>query len=669
MPGATCIYDGDCGFCRQSVLFARGLVGSKVDFQPSQEVASQYPEIAPEAFERSVQFVDEEGHVSEGAEAVFRCLSRGGGLGWLLTLYLRIGPFRSLMELGYRMVARHRSLVSTASRWLVGPTLQVHSLVRVRWLLLRLMGLVYILAFASLLPQLPGLIGSEGILPFDQLLEQARPEGSGSPHHRLDNLRTWLQMPTLLWLAPTDQGLMALCWLGLGSGFLLLTNRWVRLASLLCWLSYLSIYAVAQNFLWLQWDLLLLESGFLTLLLAGGVRGRGLAAPSPPRWITIFLFRCLAFRLLFSSGLVKLLSGDPTWANNNALLSHFETQPLPNLGAWWAHQLPDTLLIWGTGLTLALEVAVPLFFFAPRRLRATAALLSIGLMALIFATGNYGFFNLLTIVLLVALFDDDHLLWLGRRLRRHPEPKPETDPRKVPLTGRPPFAPAAWVLGLFFAYTGLAHMGAGLGWRNLLTSPGETIAKGLQPLSIVGRYGLFATMTDGRAPEAESVCDGLELGASCQFDVLGRSHQGRCGQRHRQRRCEPVGGRLELRIEGSMDGQTWQAYELPYKPGELGRPPGQVAPHMPRLDWLMWFAALRPAHQPPGWFQHLMLALLEARAPVRELFATVPFGQSRPRYLRVQADEYRFDEGETGRYWQRRPRGLWMGPVQLEAPR
>ncbi len=656
MPAPVCIYDGDCGFCRRSVVLARGIVGSTVDFQPSQEVASIYPQITAEAFERAVQFIDEEGHVSEGAEAVFRCLSRSSGFGWLLLLYLRFGWFRTVSEFSYTMVARHRGVVSAFTHWTIGPQLQIQSLTRLRWLLLRLMGLVYLLAFASLLPQLLGLIGSKGILPFDQLMQRVEQAGGG-----------WSQIPTLLWLLPTDQGLLGLCWLGLVGSLFLLTNRWTRLASLVCWLCYLSIYSVAQNFLWLQWDLLLLESGFLTLLLAAGSSGQGFAWHRPPRWITLFLFRCLAFRLLWSSGIVKLASGDPTWAYSNALVSHFETQPLPNLGAWYAHQLPETLLIWGTGITLLLETVIPLLFFAPRRLRSLAAILSMGLMLAIIATGNYGFFNILSLVLLISLLDDEHLLWLGRRLRRQNEPPKQFDPRRVPLARRPRFSPASWAFGALFAYVGLTHMATGMGWNNWITAPGAAAAKGLEQFSIVGRYGLFASMTDGRASEADRACQELEVGDACQFEVLDTTYRGRCGERQQRRRCEPVGGRIELRIEGSLDGKSWAPYRLPYKPEAVAAAPKQIAPHMPRLDWLMWFAALHPAQRPPHWFQQLLFSLLEARPAVLELFDTTPFGSERPRYLRVQAMEYRFTRNNEEAYWNQRPRGLWLQPIRLEA--
>ncbi|HBU48038.1 MAG TPA: hypothetical protein DEB46_06970, partial [Myxococcales bacterium] len=121
------------------------------------------------------------------------------------------------------------------------------------------------------------------------------------------------------------------------------------------------------------------------------------------------------------------------------------------------------------------------------------------------------------------------------------------------------------------------------------------------------------------------------------------------------------------RIEGSLDGKSWAPYRLPYKPEAVAAAPKQIAPHMPRLDWLMWFAALHPAQRPPHWFQQLLFSLLEARPAVLELFDTTPFGSERPRYLRVQAMEYRFTRNNEEAYWNQRPRGLWLQPIRLEA--
>lgn len=102
------IYDGDCAFCRRCVEYGRNLTGDAVDYRPYQQVAAQFPYIPIEQFRAAAQFVDRDGSVSSGAEAVFRALAHAPGYGWLLWLYRHSGHFAALSEAAYRWVARHR---------------------------------------------------------------------------------------------------------------------------------------------------------------------------------------------------------------------------------------------------------------------------------------------------------------------------------------------------------------------------------------------------------------------------------------------------------------------------------------------------------------------------------------------------------------------------------
>src|SRR5262249_9211120 len=154
---------------------------------------------------------------------------------------------------------------------------------------------------------------------------------------------------------------------------------------------YLSYTYAGQDFMSFQWDSLLLEVGFLAIFLTGGSR------------IVVWLYRWLAFRYLFLAGIVKLLSGDRTWHAWTALEYHFWTQPLPAPLAWYAAQLPHALLAVGTAATLAVELVIVFLIFLPRRPRALAAWCAIIFQALIILTGNYNFFNLLTILFCLFL--------------------------------------------------------------------------------------------------------------------------------------------------------------------------------------------------------------------------------------------------------------------------
>src|SRR5262249_44442327 len=150
-----------------------------------------------------------------------------------------------------------------------------------------------------------------------------------------------------------------------------------------------------------QWDALLLETGLIALVaVPGGFRPRWSAAtlremPAGGRWLLWWLL----FRLMFGSGVVKLASGDPAWRSLAALSYHFETQPIPTPIAWYADHLPASLLRASTLVTLAIELAAPWFIAGPRRPRLTACALLLLLQTLIALTGNYAYFNLLSIAL------------------------------------------------------------------------------------------------------------------------------------------------------------------------------------------------------------------------------------------------------------------------------
>jgi hypothetical protein len=135
--------------------------------------------------------------------------------------------------------------------------------------------------------------------------------------------------------------------------------------------------------------------------------------------------------------------------------------------------------------------------------------------------------------------------------------------------------------------------------------------------------------------------------------------------------------RPEIEIEESLDGETWRALAFRYKPGDPGRAPHFFAPHMPRLDWQMWFAALRAESLAPDpeavriwldaedvWLQRLLVALLRGEPSVLALLGPAPFGAERPRYVRLVLWEYRFtDRGSD--WWERRRVGVLAGPLAL----
>jgi predicted DCC family thiol-disulfide oxidoreductase YuxK len=589
------IYDGDCGFCKYWVRYWQGLTGPGVTYAPYQEVGEQYPEIPTAAFQRAVQYVAPDGKIASGAEAVLLSLSHAGGKGWWLTLYRRVPAFAVIAEDIYAFVASHRSAFYRPSRLLWGPDNQPPRFDLVAWLFLRAMGLIYLIAFVSFGVQALGLIGSHGILPLSEFV--------GAANGQLGGERYW-QFPMVFWLSQSDFAIQATCWAGATLSLLLIFDIMPRVSSLLLYVLYLSIFYAGQIFMGFQWDVLLLETGFLTFILSMATR--------PGIW----LLRWLMFRFMFLSGAVKLLSGDPTWANLSALSYYFQTAPLPTPLAWYAHHLPQAVLKACTVGTFVIEIGLPFLIFFPRRLRFVAAFGILLLQVVILITGNYTFFNLLTMVLCLVLFDDAALRKvlperLTQLVLRHAH---EIWPGRIAAYGVGAFA-------LLLVPVSLAQLHAVFTGR--MSTTAMWVADEIAPLHLVSTYGLFAVMTTTRP---------------------------------------------EIIIEGSNDGVSWSEYAFKYKPGDVMRAPRWNAPHQPRLDWQMWFAALGTAQENP-WVVLFMQRLLENSPAVIALLGNNPFPHEPPKYVRAVVYDYRFSSPEekekTGAWWVRQAEGVYYPPIAL----
>ncbi len=571
------VFDGDCAFCRIWIRRWQAVTGEYVDYAPYQEVAGRFPDISEAEFAASVHLVEPDGSVLRGAEAVFRSLAHSRRGGAALWIYRRVPLAARCAELGYRLVASNRRAASAVTRVLGLGDDHAAGHQYVRALLSRGLALTYLIAFCSMWSQVHGLIGSNGVLPVTSYLGALAERFGDAAYYRF---------PTVLWWSATDGSLDLLCAGGVVASALWLVGVLPLPASIVCWLSYLSLLTAGQVFLSFQWDILLLEAGFLGILLSpAGLMP--LPSTSPPvNRAVIWAFRWLVFKLMFASGLVKLFSGDPAWRDLTALTYHYESQPLPPWTAWYAHHLPDWLHVASTGAMFAIELIVPFFIFAPRSLRHLAVLPLVGLQIAIAVSGNYCFFNLLTAVLCLSLLDDDAL---PARLRS-PGAKGEARMASLLAVG---VTTTAVVFVVFLSASALC--GQIFGYARV-PAPVRAVSEAVRPLRLAGTYGLFAVMTKGRP---------------------------------------------EILIEGSMDGRTWRPYEFKWKPGDVARKPSFVAPHQPRLDWQMWFAALGNYRRNP-WLTQLMLRLLEGSPSVLALLASDPFEGERPAYVRAQLYRYSF---------------------------
>jgi predicted DCC family thiol-disulfide oxidoreductase YuxK len=592
------IYDGDCGFCIYWVRYWQRLTGDRVAYAPYQEVAAQFPEIPVAAFQRAVQYVGPDGKIASGAEAALLTLSHADGKGFWLMLYRHVPGFAAIAERMYAFVASHRAALYRPCLWLWGRDYEPPRFDLISWLFIRAIGLIYLTAFVSFGVQALGLIGSHGILPLSEFADAVRSQLGSASYSRV---------PMVFWLDQSDFAIQVACWAGAALSLLLILDVIPRVSLFFLYALYLSLFYAGQEFMGFQWDLLLLEAGFLALLLS--------MATKPG----IRLLRWLLFRFMFLSGAVKLLSGDPTWANLSALSYYFQTEPLPTPLAWYVHHLPHAVLTAATVATLFIELILPFLIFFPRRLRFVAAFGIVVLQVVILLTGNYAFFNLLTMALCLLLFDDAALrrvlpVRVTRFVQHYVR---DIQPRKI-------VSSAVGAFGLLIVFTGLVQLNAVVNSR--ISPFGAWVLGEIAPLRIVNTYGLFAVMTTTLP---------------------------------------------EIIVEGSDDGVQWREYGFKYKPGDVMRRPRWNAPHQPRLDWQMWFAALGTASENP-WFSRFLQRLLENSPEVSALLGSNPFPRKPPRYVRALLYDYRYSTPEekkaTGAWWVRLPEGIYYPAITLRSP-
>ncbi len=467
-----------------------------------------------------------------------------------------------------------------------------------RWIYLRALGLVVLVAAGSLWAQLPGLLGSGGVWPAaDQMRQLHDAPGIG-----------FFDVPTLAWISASDGFLHALCAACIVLGVLLIAGIFPRLVLGLLWICWLSIVHVGGPFLSFQWDVLLIETLFFSIFYAPpGVRPRLADEPEPPVWSRVLL-QILAFKVTFSSGVVKLASGDPSWRDLTALSYHYWTQPLPTWTSYVAAQWPMAIHQLSCAIMFLCELPLALCALGPRKLRLASAGALLSLQGALALAGNYSYYNLIAAVLCVPLVDDAALKFLFPKLKL-PELPPKAGPPRR----------AGWALVAFYALMGLLTLFRG---AQPYLGPLDWVGDQLRPFATINGYGAFAVMTKTRG---------------------------------------------EIILEGSHDGQTWKAWDFKYKPGKLDDRPTWIAPLQPRLDWQMWFAALGNCQSNP-WILALQWKLLQGAAPVRGLLATDPFADAPPKLIRSTIWDYRFaPASEKGVWWTRSNPRPYCPPLTLDA--
>jgi len=649
------IFDGTCGFCRYWIERWKHLTGKRVDYADSQDVAHRFPEISSSLFDTAVVFVETDGSVTIAARAVFTAYAYAPFGAWPKRLYETVPGLAWLCEAAYGFIASHRMAFSKITRWLWGPVPEPSSYNMSRACFLRGLGLVYLIAFVSLWVQVDGLIGHNGILPADKFTEHVHAAAQDS------GLGPYALAPTFSLYLKGDWGLHVQCAVGSFLSLLLIVGVTPGITLVLLWLLYLSLTIAGQTFLGFQWENLLLEAGFLAIFLAPMHLVISSSPRTPPDsafrrllWLGVeaipgtvarLLLWWLLFRLMLQSGLVKLLSNDDVWWELDALSYHYWTQPLPVWISFYVHHFPHWIHKVSVVATYVIEIALPFLIVFPRRPRLLAIWGFTLLMIVIALTGNYTYFNLLTIVIALLLVADQNLPRRVREsMRRRTRPhwlnsgrgglQPLATVATVIIVGALAWStwlilPVSWHY-LYRTVHAFSRVASNRFNRELTISDPHiserlrTKFERVSPYRFVNSYGLFADMTEKRP---------------------------------------------EIIIEGSDDLKTWRAYEFKYKPGALDRRPRFVQPHQPRLDWQMWFAALGN-YQGNPWLLSLAQRLLEGQPEVLALLAENPFPERPPHYLRATTYDYHFttpaERRQTGDWWKRNNPRAYIPMVTLQ---
>jgi hypothetical protein len=473
-----------------------------------------------------------------------------------------------------------------------------------RFVILRLLGFVYAVAFLVAAQQLVPLIGAKGLTSAHNFLSVVHSEfGSRTAG--------MLHMPTLFWFGVSDNGLSIFAWVGFGLSLVVLTGYANAILLAVLWGMYMSIVHVGQIWYGYGWEIQLLETGFLSIFLCPLIDGRPFPNSRPPI-LVFWLFRWLGFRIMVGAGLIKLRS-DPCWRDLTCLYYHYETQPIPNpisrylhFAPRWFHQIEA---LWNHFV----ELIVPWFSFGPRTARHVAGVLLVIFQVILFISGNLSFLNYLTIIPFLACFDDAFLSHFLPKLlvRRAEEAAAQSPPSRI-NDG------IAVALSILVAYLSIAPVLNLVGGRQLMNYS-------FDPLDLVNTYGAFGTV--GRERD-EIIFEGTS--------------------------------------DAFITGETkWMEYEFKAKPGDPNRRPPFIAPYQPRIDWQIWFAAMAsPADYP--WTFHFVWKLLHNDPRTLSLIANNPFPSAPPHYIRARLYRYQFAPLGEKAWWKREPIGEWLPALSAD---
>lgn len=521
-----------------------------------------------------------------------------------------------------------------------------------RWLFLRGIGIIYFSAFYSLVFQIRGLIGPDGLLPADMYLKEVAKS--------LGALRYWYA-PTVLWLNSSDRALMILCWVGMIASVLLVLNLWPRLMLVICFVSFLAFVSAAQDFSGYQSDGMLLAAGFICFFFAPrGLRPRW-SATEPPSRASLFLLQLLWFSIYFESGIAKFFGGDPSWRNLTAMDQYYQNGPLPTWIGWYVQQLPHWFHAATALLTLGVELLLVWMLFLPRSFRIVCFCIATPLQAGIILTANYAFLNYLVLALGILLLDDHFLLKFL--------PEPRAGAVRLNLMHSPPPVQDAAILELHLhdeapaeanstqsTPSQVLHGSSISTWtsraRTLSSATNLWLTAFLLVWILYADTFLLLEQVFRGVPLPSSPVAALEpFRVADRYGLFGRM----------------TWKRYEIEFQGSNDGTRWTPCPFRYKPQNPAEAPRIYAPYQPRFDWNLWFASLGYWRENP-WVLRAEQLLLSNDSDVLSLFAADPFPQGPPKQVRAVLWQYWFTDlatkRTTGMWWRREFLGLYAPALE-----
>ncbi len=478
-----------------------------------------------------------------------------------------------------------------------------------RFVILRWLGFVYLIGFAVAANQLVPLIGEHGLLPARIFMDQVATHfGSRSA--------AFLELPSVFWFGVSDWMLRAVSWTGIILSLAVLLGYANAIVMAALWGLYMSIIHIGQDWYSYGWEIQLLETGFLAIFLCPLLDGRPFSRRQPPV-LVIWLFRWLILRIMLGAGLIKL-RGDACWRDLTCLYYYYETQPIPNPLSRWFHFRPHGFQQFSVLWNHFIELIAPWSVFGPRLVRHIGGVLLLSFQFILILSGNLSFLNWLTIVPILACFDDSLLRRVLPRMCVMGASKAAESARVSPAQNI-----AAAALAILVACLSLQPVGN-------LFSPSQIMNTSFNRWHLVNTYGAF----------------------------------GRVGTERR-----------EVIFEGTSDPiitsmTQWREYQFKGQPGDLRRRPSQIAPYQLRLDWQMWFAAMSGPEDYP-WTLNFVWKLLHNDAGALSLLASNPFPEKPPRHVRAVLYNYQFAPpgNPTGAWWKRAELGQWLPPLSAEDPR